>query len=426
MNDGSMSEITPHAAADRAARESYGRLLAYLARRGVDFAAAEDALGEAFVLALQTWERDGVPANPDAWLLTAARRRLIDAARQADAQRRLAERLGAGGAPGTAEGELTERLIDEPGVIPDERLGLMFACAHPAIDAGVRSALMLHAVLGMEAAQIAPAFLLSASAMSQRLVRAKAKIREARIELEVPGAGQLAERLDDVLEAIYGGFGTAWEHPGGEPTWLELNEQAIHLGRVLVKLMPREPEPLGLLALMLHCHARRDARRDRENRYIPLDQQETARWDLALIKEAEESLRAAFSFGLIGRFQIEGAIQSAHASRAFTGRTDWAAIVTLYNELVARWPTVGALVGRAAAVSFADSPAAAAALIELIPLDRVNTYQPYWALCAHVYRELNNLPRATAALRRALGLTTDPTTRDFLQSRLSTAGESFE
>src|SRR5712675_2848942 len=296
---GSEQEST-HRTIERVARESYGRLVAYLSSRTRDVGSAEDALGNALVAALETWPRDGVPQNPEAWLLTTARRSFIDLLRH----RQVAE-----------ASEPTLALLREESKdktlspeFPDERLKLLFVCAHPAIDPAMHTPLMLQTVLGLDAARIAHAFLVSPTTMGQRLVRAKTKIRDAGIQFEVPDKRELPQRLDAVLEAIYAAFGIGWDDMGGiDQPGRELAEEAIWLGRVLLHLMPREAEVRGLLALMLHCEARRRARRGPEGRYIPLSEQDSQQWSLPLIQEAERHLAEASSRGRTGRFQLEAA-----------------------------------------------------------------------------------------------------------------------
>lgn len=363
--------VDPRRAVERAASDSYGRLLAFLAARSGDVAAAEDALSDAFLAALEAWPRTGVPNKPEAWLLTAARRRLIDRARHARVE---AEALPAL----VAAADEAHRVASAGDAFPDERLALLFTCAHPAIEAAVRTPLMLQIVLRLDAARIASAFLVRPAAMGQRLSRAKTKIRNARIRFKVPDAADLPARLDAVLEAIYAAYGAGWDNTAGaDPGRRGLASEAIDLGRLVVQLMPGEPEPRGLLALMLHCEARRDARRNAAGAYVPLSEQDPARWSRSLIDEAERLLAEAAQAGRPGRFQLEAAIQSVHARRAVTGVTDWEAIAVLYEGLVRTAPTVGAFVGRAAAVAEARGAAEGWALLNEIPAGAVARYQPY-------------------------------------------------
>lgn len=396
---------------ERAARESYGRLMAYLAARSRDLAAVEDALADAFAAAMESWPVQGVPAKPEAWLLTAARRRLIDRSRHARVHDKSLPTL-------VAAAEDAHDLTRTRGGIPDERLKLLFVCTHPAIDPGVRTPLMLQTVLGMDAARIASAFLVKPSAMGQRLVRAKTKIRDAGIAFQVPDPEDLPERLDSVLEAVYAAYGSGWDDvAGADPHRSGLVAEAIGLGRVLAQLCPSEPEVLGLLALMLHCEARRAARRTSTGAYVPLSEQDVTLWSQPMVDEAERLLVAASGARNFGRFQLEAAIQSAHASRAKSGRAPWEEVAVLYEALVRRAPGIGALVGRAAAVAQVRGDAFAWTLLQEIPKASVNAYQPYWALAAHLLDRLGRAEEASSALARAIGLCEDPAMRAYLIGR---------
>jgi predicted RNA polymerase sigma factor len=406
------------AAVERAARESYGRLVAFLAARSRDVAAAEDALSDAFQAALETWPRNGVPHQPEAWLLTAARRRLIDAARHARVQAEAMPSL-------LALANEAQTMTNTNSVFPDERLKLLFICAHPAIDATIRTPLMLQTVLGLDAARIAAAFLVQPATMGQRLSRAKTKIRDAGIRFELPEAADLAPRLDAVLEAIYAAYGSGWDDiAGADPRRKGLAVEALELGRLLLRLMPEQPEVLGLLALMLHCEARRAARRTPHGTYVPLSEQDVGLWSTSLLDEAEACLARAAQANSVGRFQLEAAIQSAHAQRARTSTTDWHAIALLYEGLVRMAPSIGALVGRAAAVAEAHGPAQGWALLQALPAEAVNGYQPYWALDAHVLARMGRHSDARGAYERAIELCQDPAAREFLaaQAQRDSAG----
>ena len=374
-------------------------------------AAAEDALADAFLAALETWPRRGVPDKPEAWLLTVARRRLIDGARHA--------RVEAGALPALlAAADEAQAVASSDAVFPDERLKLLFICAHPAIDAVMRTPLMLQTVLGLDAARIASAFLVKPATMGQRLSRAKAKIRDAGIRFELPTAADLPPRLEAVLEAVYAAYGTGWDDvAGADPRRRGLASEAIELGRLLLHLMPGEPEAQGLLALMLHCEARREARRTAAAAYVPLSEQDSTRWSRPMIEEAEQLLTAAAEAGRPGRFQLEAAIQSVHAQRAVTGVTDWEAVALLYEGVIRVAPTIGALVGRAAAVAEACDAVKAWALLEEIPAEMIGRYQPYWALAAHLLTRLERPGDAAAAYDRAIGLCEDPATREYLALR---------
>jgi RNA polymerase sigma-70 factor (ECF subfamily) len=404
---GDVQEST-HRTVERVARESYGRLVAYLSSQTRDVASAEDALSNALVAALKTWPRDGVPQNPEGWLLTSARHSFIDLVRH----QRVAE-----------AGESTLLLLrEEPRegtLFPDERLKLLFVCAHPAIDRAMHTPLMLQTVLGLDAARIAHAFLVSPTSMGQRLVRAKTKIRRGGIQFAVPEENELPQRLDAVLEAIYAAFGIGWDDMTGvDQRGRDLAEESIWLARVLLQLMPTEAEVRGLLALMLHCEARRPARRGPDGRYIPLTEQDSQQWLLPLIEEAERHLAEASSRGRTGRFQLEAAIQSVHAERARSGRTEWDAIMLFYQQLIRISPTLGTRTGYAAAVAEAKGPEAGLAVLDGIDLDAVSTYQPYWAVRAHVLQRLGKTSEAGDAFDRAIDLAEDPAVRQFLlQSR---------
>jgi len=402
-----MSEAATHTTIEAVVRNSYGRLVAYLAARSGDIAGAEDALSEALGVALQRWPIDGVPQKPEAWLLHAARNRLIDAARHAHVR------------------EKTQPLIQlaiEAGDVaashapfPDERLKLLLVCAHPAIDVAARTPLMLQAVLGLSAARIASAFLVSPAAMDQRLVRAKNKIREARIPFRIPDAPEWPERASFALDAIYAAYTAGWENAVDDgATHHALAPEAIAIGRTLVQLLPDEPEAHGLLALMLHCEARRSARHTREGKFVPLDQQDTARWSRALIAEAENHLRVAATFKRIGRYQLEAAIQSIHAHRIASGAVDWPEIALLYEGLVRLAPTIGAHVGRAVALAEAGNAVAGLDALDTLPADRTVNYQPWWAARAHLLRRLDRCAEARPVFERAASLTDDPALRAYL------------
>ena len=399
-----------HRTIERVARESYGRLVAYLSANTRDVASAEDALSNALVAALTAWPRDGVPQNPEAWLLTTARHSFIDLVRH----RQVAE-----------ASEPTLKLLSEDSTemtlsaeFPDERLKLLFVCAHPAIDPAMHTPLMLQTVLGLDAVRIAHAFLISPTTMGQRLVRAKTKIRDGGIQFEIPLERELQQRLDAVLEAIYAAFGISWDDMAGvDQRGRDLAEEAIWLARVLLQLMPGEAEVRGLLALMLHCEARRAARRGPDGRYVPLSEQHSDHWSLPLIEEAERHLAEASSRGRAGRFQLAAAIQSVHAERARSGRTEWTAIVLFYEQLIRISPTLGTKTGYAAAVGEANGPEAGLAVLDGIDPDGVSAYQPYWAVSAHLLQRLGRTSEAAEAFDRAIGLAEDPAVRQFLLQR---------
>jgi len=396
-----------HRTVERVARESYGRLVAYLSVHTHDLAGAEDALSEALLKALTGWPRDGVPQNPEAWLLTTARHSLIDFFRH--------QRVALASEPdlllltqNSAEATLETNF-------PDERLKLLFVCAHPAIDPAMHTPLMLQTVLGLDADRIAGAFLVSPKTMGQRLVRAKTKIRDGGIRFEVPEQRQLPQRLDAVLEAIYAAFGIGWDDMAGvDQRGRDLTEEAIWLARVLLQLMPNVAEVCGLLALMLHCEARRAARRARDGRYVPLSEQDPKLWSHPLIEEAERHLGEASKYGSPGRFQLEAAIQSVHAERGHSGRIEWTAIVQFYEQLNRISPTIGRRTGYAAALAEANGAERGLAILDAIDQDSVSAYQPYWAVRAHLLQLLGKGSEAQHAYDRAIVLAEDPAVREFL------------
>jgi RNA polymerase sigma-70 factor, ECF subfamily len=399
--------------ADAVARRSYGKLVAFLAARARDVVVAEDALSEAFASALADWPRNGCPSNPEAWLLTVARRKMIDFAR-----RRRSGEIAAGQLQLIAEG-LDAAAADVE--IPDQRLALMFACAHPAIDAGIRAPLILQVVLGLDAATIASAFLMSPAAMGQRLVRAKNKIRQAGIPFRIPEREELRDRLSPVLDAIYAAFAEGWADPAGtDIARRDLAEEAMFLGRLVTELLPSEPEALGLLALMLYAEARRSARRNVHGEYVPLAEQDPALWDSRMIDEAEALLLCAGALGSIGRYQLEGALQSAHVYRRRTGHANWAAVVQLYDALLALSGSPVVAVNRALAIAEMHGAGAALEAIQAVSVDaRLAEYQPYWAARAELLARTGAHSEARRAYEIAIGLERDPAVRRFLRQRQS-------
>lgn len=396
-------------AAEVAARVSYGRLLALLAARSRDIAASEDALAEAFVAALRTWPAGGVPDNPDAWLLTAARNQLRNAARH----RLVAE------ASAVDLALLQDDTAPDPHELPDDRLKLLFVCAHPAIDEAVRTPLMLQTVLGLDAVQIGAAFLVAPATMGQRLVRAKAKIKDAGMRFELPNAEDMPERVSDVLNAIYAAYGTSWDAVAGADTGsLDLAEEALFLGRLLVALLPGQPEARGLLALMLYCESRRAARRDADGRFVPLKRQDASRWSREMIVEAESQLTIASRAGVFGRFQCEAAIQSVHAQRPITGQPRHEALATLYGLLATHCPSVGVLVAQAAARVEAGEPDEALQVLRRLDATEVGGHQPYWVTLAAALDAAGDRPAARRALQTAIGLTEDAAVRAYLATSL--------
>jgi RNA polymerase sigma-70 factor (ECF subfamily) len=401
-------------AAERMARDSHGRLVAFLAARTRDVAGAEDALGEAFAAALRMWPVDGVPDNPDAWLLTAARRRQTDAARRAQTRK-------AGEGHVLLIGDELEALAGERDAIPDRRLALMFACAHPAIERGMRTPLILQTILGLTAEDIAAAFLIPPATMGQRLVRAKTRIRDAGIPFRVPDPEELPGRLAAVLDAIYAAYTKGWSEVGDDHL-PELADEAMWLGQLVVSLLPDEPEAKGMLALMAYTAARRAARRDAAGAYVPLERQDTGLWDEERIALAETLLAKASAAGPSGRYQLEAAIQSAHVTRRLTGIPNWPAVVALYDHLHALTGSPVVVLNRA--VARAEVDGARAALADLAPLEgdgRMASYQPYWAARGHLLARAGDAAAAAEALTVAIGLTTDEAVKAYLRGRLASS-----
>jgi RNA polymerase sigma-70 factor, ECF subfamily len=398
-----------HARAAEVARASYGKLLAILAARSGDIQAAEDTLSEAFMEALAHWPQQGIPDNPQAWLITVARRKAIDARRQ-DSRLTI-----------TAMDELPD-VVDENAVspasdaIPDSRLALLFVCAHPAIDAGVHTPLMLQTVLGFEAVDIGRAYLMSPTALAQRLVRAKRKIKDSRIAFALPERSDMADRLHAVLEAIYGAYALDWLET---PDARGLSAESLYLAELLAQLMPGEAEALGLAALLAFSQARHAARRV-EGAYVPLHEQDPALWDAPLMARGSAWLARAAACGQLGRFQLEAAIQSVHARRAspgHSGRTDWHAIVHLYEGLCQRWPTSGAIVGRAAAIGEVAGPEAGLHWLHRLDANSARAFQPFHATHAHLLARGGQVADAQAAYTRAIDLCTTPHLRDWLRAQ---------
>lgn len=398
-----------YAAAAAVALRSRSKLIAFLASRFGDVAAAEDAVSEAFAAALSAWPKQGCPDNPEGWLLTAARRKLIDQIRRTretssdDEPEQLADAMIAG-----ADDEF-----------PDRRLALLFACTHPAIDPAIHAPLMLQVVLGLEAAQVASAFLVSPAAMAQRLVRAKTKIREAGIPFRIPERNELPDRLESVLDSIYAGFTEGWaDATGTDPARRELAGEAIFLGRMMTQLLPDEPEAWGLLALMLYAEARRPARRTAEGEFVPLRCQDKTLWDWDMIEEAEAALRHASHSRSIGRHQLEAAVQSAHVEGARTGSMSWDAVVSLYDALAQLTSSPVVLINRALAVAELQGPNAGLAALEIAGADsRAESYQPYWAARANLLARIGSNDAARHAYQLAIGLESDPAVREYLRWR---------
>jgi RNA polymerase sigma-70 factor (ECF subfamily) len=417
QNDHELDAVSPahegdaHITADAVARRSYGKLVAYLSVWARDVAAAEDALSEAFASALADWPVNGCPANPEAWLLTVARRKMIDTIRGRQRHEIATEELKV-----MAEGLEAAAVEAE---IPDRRLALMFACAHPSIDPGIRAPLILQVVLGFDAARIGSAFLVAPSAMGQRLVRAKGKIRQAGIPFRVPEREELTARLGTVLDAIYAAFAEGWiDAAGSDVARRDLAEEALFLGRLVTELLPREPEGLGLLALMLYAEARRPARRNATGEYVPLAQQDPKLWDSRMIFHAEALLRRASEIASVGRYQLEAALQSAHVYRCRTGNANWEEVVQLYDVLLRLSVSPVIAINRALAIAEVDGPAAALNELKKVSDDpRLSEYQPYWAARAELLVRTGENRAAREAYEMAIGLERDDAVRRFLRQR---------
>ena len=393
-------------AAETAARTSYGRLVALLAGSSGDLQLAEDTLAHAFEQALTTWPTNGVPANPEGWLLTVARNRQRDVWKSADRRRwvPLEAVVGSAAEPGPALDDFDVEAI------PDRRLALLFVCGHPAIARNVRTPLMLQTVLGFDSAQIARAFAVPAATMQQRLVRAKRRIRDARIPFDLPGRSVMAERMPAVLEAVYGCY--ALTTPGEEGAE-SLSAEARYLATTLAALLEDEPEAWSLAALL----ALASARARTTDSFLPLEEQDPSTWHVDLIVEGEGYLRRAERPGRPpGRFQLEAAIQAVHCDRVRGEGTDWSALSTLYAALVAIAPSLGSRLAQAAVVSRTESPAAALQLLDALPPER-ERFQPYHATRADVLARAGRAADAADAYRTAAALTEDPVTARFLCGR---------
>lgn len=402
-------------AAELAARESYGRLVSYLAWQWRDIAAAQDALNDALLKALEVWPVSGVPASPDAWILTVAKRQLLQVARHDQVRFD----------PAVTVLLEQEAIQEERPVIPDARLKLMFVCAHPAIDEKVRIPLMLQVVLGLQVADMAPALMVSPTTLAQRLVRAKQKIRDTAIRFEDPELAELPERLGFVLESIYGAFGLALDAvDGAELRITDLREEALYLGSIVCALLPNEPEARGLQALMMFCDARRYAKTGPSGEFIPLPEQDIQRWNRDAIVCADQMLWIAAQQRRPGPFQLEAAVQSAHCQRLFTGKTPWRGIDLLYRQINAHYPTQGALV--AGAVAMGESGNVSEGLTQLDAMDQTVTksFQPWWVAKAHLLRLQSDSAKADveAALLTAIGLTIQKPVRTYLEAIRASLG----
>jgi RNA polymerase sigma-70 factor, ECF subfamily len=394
--------------AARVARSSYGRLLALLASRYSDISLAEDALADAFRLALEHWPRDGVPDNPEGWLMTTAKNRRLDVLRRVKRS------------PVIAVEELPDA-IDEDAedreAIPDKRLQLMFVCAHPAIDASVHTPLMLQVVLGFESADIGRAFLMSPAALQQRLVRAKRKIKDSRISFSLPDRHVMPERIEAVLEAVYGAYALSWQSPSETR---DMTSEAQFLSQLLAQLLPQEPEVLGLDAMLCFIQSRKTVRS--AARYTPLHEQDAKLWDAALVARGEANLLAASRLRKIGRYQLEAAIQHAHVRRVRDGTSAWPSVLALAEGLCRMFPTAGAHAERIAALAEVKGPRLALNELQNFQASLETAFQPLEALRAELLARLGESGEALKAYDKAISITVEPQLRAWLAERRDLLG----
>jgi RNA polymerase sigma-70 factor (ECF subfamily) len=403
VGDGVVAPKVDKAAIGRIFREESGRSVAALIRVFGDIDVAEDAVQEAFAVALSTWPGDGLPPNPGGWITTTARNRAIDRVRRESRGRELLGEVAM-----LSPGDGDPGMLEEVGPVQDDRLRLVFTCCHPALSTEAQVALTLRLLGGLSTDEVARAFLVAEPTMAKRLVRAKRKIKAARIPYRVPEEHELPDRLRPVLAVVYLIYNAGLSRPA-EPG---LCTEAIRLARILATLMPDEPEVAGLLALLLLTESRRSSRSRPDGSLVLLGEQDRTRWDRALIEEGQAIVRRCLRRNRPGPYQLQAAINAVHADAPTVEETDWSQIIALYNQLLALAPTPVVALNRAIAIGEVQGPAAALTLVDELDLD---TYHPFHATRADLLRRLGRNREAAAAYERAAAMAPTHAERDFLR-----------